>query len=628
MKSCILRDFSADAKNESFNPQRVKLMDDYGYYEDDHPTHFGDIHLWGRLIRFMVPQWRGVALAVLLSFVITCSSLALPWLFQQAMDRYIVDASQPMAERLSAIGTLAGAFLIVILIGFVANFFQVLVLEWSGQRAMHGLRQSMFAHIVELNLSFFQSRPVGRLVTRLTNDIQNLHEMFTSVIVTLFNDGIRLFGILGILFWMNWRLALLVGLTFPVILVVTVYFGRLSRDAFRRIRSELAGINAFIQEAITGISIIQLFLRERDFHRSFLELSGRYFAAARYQIHVFGVFVPMIEVLNAFALALILWYGGGQTIRDHMTIGVLAAFISYMRLFFQPLREVSQKYSIVQSAMASAERIFQVLEKHDRLPVVDAPVRTEQLEGRIDFEHVDFGYEPDRVVLEDLSFRVDSGETLAIVGATGSGKTTVINLLERFYDPARGSIKVDGLDLRALDPAWLRRQIGLVMQDVFIVPGTFRENVLLDLDLSEARLQEVVRLSQLEEVVNRLPQGLETRIGEGGMDLSAGQKQLLAIARVLARDPRILVLDEATANVDTETEMLVEQAIQLAFISRTNIVIAHRLSTIRRADRILVMDHGRIVEEGTHEALMACQGFYYHLQTLQNGQSEGDPEGS
>lgn len=596
-------------------------MHDYGYFEDNAPTHFGDVHLWRRLVRFLTPQWRGVAWAVVLSFVITTTSLALPWIFQVAMDRYIVNAGLPVSERLSAIGSLAAAFLVVVLIGFVANFVQVVVLERSGQRAMHSLRQSLFAHLLGLNLAFFHSRPVGRLVTRLTNDIQNLHEMFTSVIVTLFNDGVRVFGILGILFWMNWRLALLLSLTFPVILVITLVFGRLSRDAFRRIRSELAGINAFIQETVAGMSIVQLFLREEDFRRRFVQLNGRYLDAARYQIHVFGIFVPLIEVLNAFALALILWYGGGQILREHMTIGVLAAFISYMRLFFQPLRELSQKYSIVQSAMASAERIFQVLENEDRLPVIEEPVRADRLEGRIEFEQVDFGYDPDRLVLQALSLRVAPGETLAIVGATGSGKTTVINLLERFHDPICGTIRVDGIDLRDLDPAWLRRQIGLVMQDVLIVPGSFRENILLDLDLSEERLREVVGLAQLDGVVERLPQGLQTRIGEGGMDLSAGQKQLLAIARVLARDPRILVLDEATANVDTETEMLVERAIQSAFLNRTNIVIAHRLSTIRRADRILVMDQGRIVEEGTHEALMARQGLYCHLQTLQNGGS-------
>ena len=302
-----------------------------------------------------------------------------------------------------------------------------------------------------------------------------------------------------------------------------------------------------------------------------------------------------------------------------MTIGVLAAFIAYMRLFFQPVRELSQKYSIVQSAMASAERIFHLLEIRDVLPTLDHPLVPVEVRGEIAFTEVNFAYEADHPVIKDLSFQTHAGETLAIVGATGSGKTTLINLLERFYDPCRGVISLDGVDLRRFDPNWLREQIGLVMQDVFIVPGTVRENVLLDRQLTEEELAKIVELSQLSAMVRRLPQGLDTRIGEGAMDLSAGQKQLLALARVFARNPRILVLDEATANVDTETEMLVEQAIQAVLANRTSIVIAHRLSTIRRADRILVMDHGRIVEQGTHDALMEQHGLYYHLQTLQNG---------
>jgi ATP-binding cassette subfamily B protein len=302
-----------------------------------------------------------------------------------------------------------------------------------------------------------------------------------------------------------------------------------------------------------------------------------------------------------------------------MTLGVLAAFLSYMRLFFQPLRELSQKYSIVQSAMASAERIFQILETRDMLPMAEHPVKLDRFQGAIAFENVSFEYEQGRRVIRDLSFQVAPGETLAIVGATGSGKTTIISLLERFYDPVQGRIALDGEDLRQMDLHWVRDQIGLVMQDVLIIPGTIRENILLDRQRTEEELDRIVRLSQLHSLVKDLPEGLETRIGEGGIDLSAGQKQLLAFARVLARDPRVLVLDEATANVDTETEMFVEQAIQAALSNRTSIVIAHRLSTIRRADRILVVDHGCIAEQGTHEELMARQGIYYHLQTLHNG---------
>jgi ATP-binding cassette subfamily B protein len=595
------------------------MMHDYGYFEEEHLPQGSDLRLWRRLTAFVAPQWRWVLLAVLLSSIITGSSLALPRVVQLTIDRYIVSVELDTATRLSGIAVLAGFFLCAIAVGFIANFFQVLVLEWAGQNAMHAMRQALFTHVVDLDLSFFHARPVGRLVTRLTNDIQNMHEMFTSVIVTLFNDGVRLLGILGILFWMNWRLALILTTTFPVMLGITLWFGRLSRDAFRNIRSKLAGINAYIQEAITGISIIQIFLREKDTLSRFSELNQRYFAATFTQIRIFGVFIPLIEVMNSLALALIVWYGGGQVLQEHMTLGVLTAFIAYMRLFFQPLRELSQKYSIVQSAMASAERIFQMLETNRTLASAPSPRMPWEVRGDIAFENVTFGYDPNRPVLVNLSLSVKPGETLAIVGATGSGKTTIISLLERFYDPWTGSIGLDGHDLRDLDLHWIREQIGLVMQDVFVISGSIRENILLDRKIGEEDLDRILHLSQLAEVVKALPQGLDTRIGEGGLDLSAGQKQLLAFARVLARDPRILVLDEATANVDTETEMLIEQAIQSTMAHRTNIVIAHRLSTIRRADRILVMDHGRIAEQGTHESLMSRQGLYYHLQRLQNG---------
>lgn len=595
------------------------MMHDYGHFEEEHLPQGSDLRLWRRLSTFIMPQWRWVLLAVVLSSIITGSSLALPRVVQLTIDRYIVSVEMDMATRLSGITVLAGFFLGAVAVGFIANFFQVLVLEWAGQNAMHAMRQALFTHVVNLDLSFFHARPVGRLVTRLTNDIQNMHEMFTSVIVTLFNDGVRLVGILGILFWMNWRLALILTATFPVMLVITLWFGGLSRDAFRDIRSRLAGINAYIQEAITGISIIQIFLREKDTLSRFGELNQRYFNATLTQIHIFGVFIPLIEVMNSLTLALIVWYGGGQVLQEHMTLGVLTAFIAYMRLFFQPLRELSQKYSIVQSAMASAERIFQMLETKRALTSPSSPLSPWEVRGDIAFENVTFGYEPNRPVLVNLSLRVKPGETLAVVGATGSGKTTIINLLERFYDPWRGSIRLDGHDLRDLDLHWIREQIGLVMQDVFIISGSVRDNILLDREHSNENVDRILRLSQLAEVVKGLPQGLDTRIGEGGLDLSAGQKQLLAFARVLARNPRILVLDEATANVDTETEMLIEQAIQSTMAHRTNIVIAHRLSTIRRADRILVMEHGLIAEQGTHESLMDRRGLYHHLQQLQNG---------
>ncbi len=590
------------------------------HFQGEKDFHVKDLKLWKGLFPYILPRWRGLSLAIFLSFMVTATSLAMPRLVQVGMDDYILNENISVEERFQGLSLLGAIFLGIILVAFVSNFFQVVTLEWTGQQIMHALRQGLFRHVVKLNLSFFQSQPVGRLVTRLTNDIQNMYEMFTSVIVTLFNDGIRLVGILAIMFWMNWRLSLLLCGIFPIMVLITVLFGRLSRDAFRRIRKHLAEINSYVQETLWGMFVIQIFLRERETDREFRELNNRYFDSAMYQIKVFGIFMPIIEVMSSVAMALIIWYGGGEIIRQNMTLGELTAFISYIRLFFQPLRELSQKYSIVQSALASAERIFQLLETKDMLPVWDRPMKGFPVKGDIRFENVSFRYAEDKPILHRVSFRVAPGETLAIVGPTGSGKTTIINLLERFYDPGEGRVSVDGVDLRIMDEHWLRELVGLVMQEVFIVPGSIRENITLDRELGDAELDRILELSQLNSLLRHLPDGLDTRVGEGGMDLSAGEKQLLAFARVLARNPRILVLDEATANVDTETEMLIEKAIQAALSNRTSLVVAHRLSTIRRADRILVLDHGRIVEEGTHEDLMRLNGVYHHLQSLHNGE--------
>jgi ATP-binding cassette subfamily B protein len=331
--------------------------------------------------------------------------------------------------------------------------------------------------------------------------------------------------------------------------------------------------------------------------------------------------VPLIDIMSSLALALIIWYGGGLVLKKYMTIGILTAFISYMRLFFQPIREFSQKYNIVQSAMASAERIFQLLEEKDYAPRPTDAAKLDKISGRIEFRGVGFSYEPGRPVLRNVSFEIEPGQTLAIIGATGSGKTTITNLLERFYDPQKGNILLDGVDLDRFDQRWLREHLGLIMQDIFIVPGSIRENILLDRQLPQSEIERITSLSQLGGLVGKLPRGLDTIIGEGGMDLSAGQKQLLAFARVLARDPKILILDEATSNIDSETEMLIEEAIKAVTENRTCIVIAHRLSTIRRANRIIIMERGRIIEQGTHQGLMEKEGVYHHLQMLQNGVS-------
>lgn len=589
----------------------------YGYFEEDKLGEVADINLWRRILGYASHYWQGVILAVFLSFVVIGSSLLLPYLLRLGVDNYIINTEIPVPERFSGLATLAMIFGIASIAGFIANYFQVTVLEWTGQNIMHRLRQHIYNHMLGLDLAFFHENPSGKLVTRLTNDVQNMHEMFTSVIVTVFNDAIRIIGILVLLFWLNWRLALMMSLLLPVILLSTTWFSRMARNVFREIRTNLARINAYLQEAISGISLIQMFQREKDAREKFARLNLDYFQAAIRQIKIFGIFMPLLDIISSTATAIIIWYGGMQILEGKMTIGILVAFLSYMRLFFQPLRELAQKYSIVQSAMASAERIFQLLDTTSKLPIAPKPFRPQTVKGILEFNNVTFGYDSANPVIHNLSLTVNSGETVAIVGATGSGKSTLVNLLERMYDPDQGVIKLEGHDVRELDPQWLRNAVGLVMQEIYLIPGSIRDNILLDYEMAESDLNVILEQAQLVEVIRRFPEGVHAMIGEGNLELSTGQRQLLALARIMARNPEILVLDEATANVDSETEILVERAIEKTLAQRTSVVIAHRLSTIRRADRIIVMDGGRIIEEGNHENLMARKGLYHRLQNLQ-----------
>ncbi|MGD0918813.1 MAG: ABC transporter ATP-binding protein [Thermodesulfobacteriota bacterium] len=518
-------------------------------------------------------------------------------------------------------GVLRIAFLVVLIliIDFGLNFFQVYAMELAGQRMMHDLRMRVFSHLQDLSVSFFDKNPVGRLVTRLTNDIQNVHEMFTSVLVNLFKDVLLLTGIVIILLDFNRELALISFSVLPLIFVTTLFFSQRARDAFREVRLRIAQMNALFQENFSGIQVVQLFQREKENSRRFQKINERHYSANMKQIRVYALFVPLVEVLSSGAIGLLIWHGGGRVIQEAITLGVLVAFISYIRMFFQPIRDLSEKYNILQSAMASLERIFSLLDEDRSIPEPVTP-KGGKIKGNIEFRQVSFSYNGEDRVLKEVSFSAHEGEVLAIVGATGAGKTSLLHLLERFYEPDEGTILIDGIDIRERDVSELRSQIGLVMQDTFLFAGDIEENIRLgDRGVDGKRVREVARVVNAESFIERLPDGYRTRVGEGGETLSAGERQLLAFARALYIDPKVLVLDEATSHVDPGTERLIQEGLARVLKGRTAIVIAHRLSTIQHADRIVVLHKGRVREAGTHAELIAKQGLYFKFYQLQYG---------
>lgn len=599
-------------------------MHNFGYTEEGQGGSIGDLRLWRRVLEYCRHHSLALVGAVVLSLIVTLAGLGLPRLMQMGIDQYIVDTSLEAAQRIEGLGRVALWYGLLVAVVFAATFLQVVVLEWIGQSVMQRLRQHLFTHLLTLDLGYFHSQPAGRLVTRLTNDIHNMHEMFTSVMVTLFNDGLKLLGIFWFLFVMNWRLALVMALFIPLAVVVTTIFSRVARVQFRAIRAQQAKLNSFLAESLAGVAVIQCFGGQGRSSATHAGLTREFMVRNFGQIKVFGLFMPLTELMSSAAVALIIWHGGGEVLRHQLTIGELAAFISYMRLFFQPLRELSQKYSIVQSAMASAERIFQTLDTRPAIRLATStavnPGPLPEQRGCIEFCGVHFAYQEHHPILSDINLHLAPGETVALVGSTGAGKTTLISLLVRFYDATAGSVRVDGIDVRHLPLERLRQRVGIIMQDIFILPDTVRANILLDQPDDSARLEEILASTGLRAFIERLPQGLETRIGEGALNLSLGEKQLLSFVRALYRDPAILVLDEATASIDTESENMLEAAIAAGFRGRTSLVIAHRLSTIRRVDRIVVMDHGRIIEQGSHDALMAREGSLYRELVRLDGQ--------
>ncbi|MCK5597410.1 MAG: ABC transporter ATP-binding protein, partial [Candidatus Eisenbacteria sp.] len=505
---------------------------------------------------------------------------------------------------------------LVLTFGF--TLLQINMMEVTSQRVMYDIRMKVLKHIQRLSLSFFDKNPVGRLVTRATNDVEVLHEMFTSIVIMLLRDMFILIGVVVLLLKLNWRLALVSFAVLPFMAWATVVFSVRIRDAFRQVRITVARINASLQENISGMRVTQIFRREAESYRRFAGINHENFLAAMRQIRVFAMFMPLMELASSVVIGLVIWYGGGKVIQSTLSLGTLVAFLSYVQMFFRPIRNLAEQYGTMQQAMASSERIFLLLDNEDMIPDPEHPRTPPEVRGRIAFDGVWFSYDGEEQVLKDVSFTVEPGQTVAIVGATGAGKTSIISLLERFYDIQKGSITLDGVDIREMEKRFLRSNVGLVMQDVFIFAGDIKGNIRLgNRSIGDDELQEMARHVNADRFIERLPAKYDEEVHERGATMSTGQRQLLAFARALAFDPKILILDEATSSVDPATEHRLQDSLDRLLEGRTSLIVAHRLATITKVDRILVLHEGRIVEEGAHEELYRRGGIYRDLFDLQ-----------
>ncbi len=593
-------------------------LHEYSEEEDDLGKVY-DRELMKRLIAYLKPYRREVVLIVFLMVGYSASEALLPYLTQLGIDNHI----EP--RNLQGLETIVLYYVLVLVARFIFTYFEEYGMQMVGQKAMYDIRMSLFSHLQRLDVRFFDNNPVGRLMTRVMGDVEILKELFTSGVITVFGNLLSIFAYVVAMLLLNWKLALVTLTVLPIIFAITTIYQVYSRRAFRDQRRYLARINAFLNENIVGMTTMQLFAREPRSWLQFDERNNQYLGANLRSIFYFSLFSPMIEVCGSLALAVIIWHGGGQILQDTLTFGVLFAFIQYSQRLFWPIRELSEKYTIFQNAMASSERIFDLM---DTEPTIVSPTPAKELEalnGEIEFRNVWFAYNAEDYVLRDVSFKVKAGEKVALVGHTGSGKTSIINLLCRFYDVNEGQVLIDGTDLREMKLQDLRRAINIVQQNIFLFSGTIEKNI--NLDNPEISKEETIAAAKevhLDGYVQKMPDGYATEVREGGAGLSVGQKQLVAFARALASDPDILILDEATSSVDTETELIIQDALNRLMANRTSIVIAHRLSTIQNADKIIVMHRGEIQEMGTHNELLQQRGIYYRLYQLQyKGQEVG-----
>ena len=597
------------------------------FYEEEVLGKTYDIQLMKRLLSYLNP-YKGWILAALLTITITSLvQISGPYLTKVAIDRFIT-TNDP-----SGLDNIAILYVTIIIAGLFFGYLQTYIMHLTGQKIMIDLRLHMLRHLQKLPLSFYDKNPVGRLMTRVTTDVDALNELFTTGVVTLLGDLLILLGIVLIMFSINVQLALVTLSVIPILFVITIIFKIKARGSYRRVRTAIAQISSFMQEQITGMYIVQVFNHEKKSFQKFDSINRIHLKANLDSVFAYSLFYPAVELVSALAIALIIWHGSGQVLAIEITFGTLVAFIQYSEKFFRPIADLSEKYNVLQSAMASSERIFKLLDTPIAIQQPLKPVKIPNIQGEIEFRNVWFAYKKLSVepefsktnnrhdwdwILQDVSFRIPAGKSIAIVGHTGAGKTTLINLIMRFYDIQRGQILLDGHDIRTLDLHQLRKTFGIVLQDIFLFSGTISSNISLG---SSFITQEVIRSSSqdvnLDDFVQTLPNGYAEIVKERGNTLSTGQKQLIAFARALAHNPKNLILDEATSSVDTETELTIRNAINRLMKGRTCLIIAHRLSTIQSADRIIVMHKGQIREMGNHQELLAEKGLYFKLYQLQ-----------
>lgn len=585
-------------------------MHDFFHEEQTYKNY--DAMLLKRLLKYAKPFQGQLIICIVLLLLIAFLDLSRPYLIKLLIDDYIPKRDIPSIHGMGLL------YLFIIFSAFVLNYFQVYLLQYTSSKIIFNIRQEVFSHLQKMSLSFFDKNTVGRLVTRVTNDTEALSEMYTGVLVNLFKDLFMISGAVIVMIKLSFSLSLIIFSILPFLVAGTILFTRTVRPIYREVRRKLAKINSALNENIAGIKTIQIFRKEGYIYQEFDKMNREYLDASNQQLKIYALFHPAIELLSTLGLAAILWYGGNQVLQHAMEFGVLFAFISYLKDFFRPIADMSEKYNILQAAMTSSERIFELLDTPADIPEPPYPVVIDTLAGVIEFKNVWFAYQPGEWVLKDISFKTNPGETIAIVGATGSGKSTIIHLLGRFYDIQQGEILIDGINIKDMDLNSLRRNMGMVLQDTFLFSGDMISNIRLNNpSITDEAVQNIAKYVNAHDFIQKLPKQYYEEVQERGSTLSLGQRQLIALARALAFQPSILILDEATSNIDTETESLIQDAIKKLLQGRTSIVIAHRLSTIQHAHRIIVLHKGQIRETGTHQELLEKRGIYYRLYQLQ-----------